>query len=152
VRAFDAYEVHGVAEFGTGADRFCEQVPDAEAQFWSLYGHIPGRGLECIGDFKTRRHAEDVLARIVGRTRGVPRDPARIDDKRAEWAAVALDAFAAETGADEEDALGDLLADLMHWCDRHGYDFELALDRARGHYEAETERPQGPSVSDGGAK
>jgi hypothetical protein len=48
------------------------------------------------------------------------------------------------TGTDEEDALGDLLADLMHWADRRNFDFGLALDRARWHYEEETtgERPR----------
>ncbi|GAA4422381.1 hypothetical protein [Bremerella cremea] len=65
---FDDYEIHGVREFGRGKQRFCEQVPDAEAQFWSLYGHIPGQGLECIGDFDSRSFAEEVLARIRGRT------------------------------------------------------------------------------------
>ncbi len=64
---FDAYEVHGVREFGDGGDKFCEQVSDDEAQFWSLYGHAPGRGPDCIGDFATREHAEEVLARITGR-------------------------------------------------------------------------------------
>jgi hypothetical protein len=32
----------------------------------------------------------------------------------------------------------DREADLMHWCDRNGYDFEVALCRARNHDEAET--------------
>ena len=67
VERFDAYEIHGVREFGRGKSRHCEQVPDGEAQFWSLYGHIPGQGLECIGDFKTRRHAEEIYSRISGR-------------------------------------------------------------------------------------
>jgi len=64
---FDNYEVHGVREYGKGKRRHCEQVADHEAQFWSLYGHIPGEGLDCIGDFKTRQHAEEVYARITGR-------------------------------------------------------------------------------------
>jgi hypothetical protein len=63
---FDAYEIHGVREFGRGKSRHCEQVPDEEAQFWSLYGHIPGQGVECIGDFKSREFAEEVYARITG--------------------------------------------------------------------------------------
>ena len=50
-----------------GKNRYCEQVPDEEAQFFSLYGHIPGQGLDCIGDFKTRALAEEVCARITGR-------------------------------------------------------------------------------------
>jgi hypothetical protein len=68
---FDAYEIHGIREFGKGKDRYCEQVPDDEAQFWSLYGHIPGQGVECIGDFTTREHAEEVYARITGRRYGL---------------------------------------------------------------------------------
>lgn len=64
---YDAYEIHGVREYGKGKAKHCEQVPDVEAAFWSLYGHIPGMGLECIGDFKTRLHAEEIYARITGR-------------------------------------------------------------------------------------
>jgi hypothetical protein len=63
---FDGYEIHGVRQFGRGKSRHCEQVPDEEAQFWSLYGHIPGQGVECIGDFKSREFAEEVYARITG--------------------------------------------------------------------------------------
>jgi hypothetical protein len=64
---FDRYEIHGVREFGRGKSRHCEQVADEEAQFWSLYGHIPGQGVECIGDFKSREFAEEVYARITGK-------------------------------------------------------------------------------------
>lgn len=67
---FDDYEVHGVREFGRGANRCCEQVPDEEARFWSLYGHIPGQGVECIGNYKSRAFAEEVYARITGRAYG----------------------------------------------------------------------------------
>ena len=66
MKPYDAYEIHGVAEQRSGSKRSCEQVPDEEAQFWSLYGHISGEGVECIGDFKTRRYAEEVLERITG--------------------------------------------------------------------------------------
>ena len=59
---FDTYEIHGCKEYCNAV----EQVAEEEAQFWSLYGHIPGQGLECIGDFKTRNHAEEVLSRIIG--------------------------------------------------------------------------------------
>jgi hypothetical protein len=64
---FDGYEVHGVRQFGRGKNRHCEQVPDEEAQFFSLFGHIPGQGLECIGDFESRALAEEVAARITRR-------------------------------------------------------------------------------------
>ena len=40
--------------------------------------------------------------------------------------------------ADLEDSLGDLLCDILHWCDRNNFDFDHALDRARGHYKEET--------------
>ena len=59
---FGGYEIHGCKDFGG----FVEQVPDAEAEFWSLFGHIPGQGLDCIGDFTSRRHAEEIVARITG--------------------------------------------------------------------------------------
>lgn len=64
---FDNYEISSVRRYGQGADSFCEQVNDDEAEFWSLYGHIPGAGLDCIGDFKTREHAEEVYSRITSR-------------------------------------------------------------------------------------
>jgi len=70
---FDDYEIHGVREwFGSpfGQEKYCEQVHDDDAQFWRLYGHIPGPGLDCIGDFKTREHAEETYARITGRRYG----------------------------------------------------------------------------------
>jgi hypothetical protein len=63
---FDAYEIHGVREFDEGRGTFCEQVPDDDAEFWSLYGHIPGEGVMSIGDFTTRQLAEEVYARITG--------------------------------------------------------------------------------------
>ena len=74
---FDAYEVHGVREFDDGNGKYCEQVPDEEAEFWSLYGHIPGQGVDCIGNFKTRDAAEEIYARITGRRYGQPRTPDR---------------------------------------------------------------------------
>lgn len=63
---YDAYEIHGVASVNA-QDMIYEPVEDADAQMWTLYGHIPGRGVEAIGDFRTRQHAEEVFARITGR-------------------------------------------------------------------------------------
>jgi hypothetical protein len=70
--------------------------------------------------------------------RKLPPDPEGMNDRRAMWALAALVQFQSLTGCDYEDSLGDLLGDLMHWCDRANFDFDLALDRARFHYEAET--------------
>ena len=73
---FDAYEIHGMKRLSPQGQEQepigrvingCEQVSASEAQFWSLFGHIPGQGLDCIGDFATRQHAEEILARITGR-------------------------------------------------------------------------------------
>ncbi|AMV22603.1 hypothetical protein [Planctomyces sp. SH-PL14] len=70
---FDDYEISGVREFGCGTDRFCERVPDEEATFWSLYGHIPGKGAQCIGDFKSRSCAEEVYFLITKTDYNAPR-------------------------------------------------------------------------------
>lgn len=68
----------------------------------------------------------------------LPPDPEAMNDSRAAWAGQAIDHFAFTTGTDKEDALSDLLADLMHWCDRQQVSFDRELARAREHYEAET--------------
>jgi hypothetical protein len=60
-----------------------------------------------------------------------------MNDDRASWADTALCHFRGATGADREDAVGDMLCNLMHWCDLNNFDFELALYRAGGHYIAE---------------
>jgi hypothetical protein len=52
-------------------------------------------------------------------------------------ASVALKTYQKETGSDAEDIVSDLLADLMHLCDKRKIDFEAELERARYHYEAE---------------
>jgi hypothetical protein len=75
------------------------------------------------------------------KARRLPPDPEAMNNDRAEWAATALLQFQSTTGSDHEDALGDLLCDLMHWCDRNNYEFDLALTRAQGNYEAETSAP-----------
>jgi hypothetical protein len=67
----------------------------------------------------------------------LPADPEDMNDDRAQWAAVALREFQRATGTEDDDALSDLLCDLMHWCDRNDCEFEAALSRARMHYDAE---------------
>lgn len=69
----------------------------------------------------------------------VPPDPEGMNDVRATCAKQALLQFIVTTGTDWADALGDLLADLMHLCDRVAdLDFDRALRLARDHYAAET--------------
>ena len=65
-------------------------------------------------------------------------DPEHMNDDRAGWASTALRAFQVETGTDDEDAMSDLLADLMHLADREGEDFTADLRRGARHYVEET--------------
>jgi hypothetical protein len=87
-----------------------------------------------------RAKPETVPAAVIrGTARPLPPDPEKMNGDRTEGAAAAaLRQYQCATGCDYEDSLGDLLCDLMHWGDRHNFDFEAALCRARGHYEAET--------------
>ena len=71
MQGFDAYEIHGCRysnpenplKVGETAD--VEQCEYSEADFFSLYGHLPGLGLECIGDFVSREAAERILFLIL---------------------------------------------------------------------------------------
>ena len=72
------------------------------------------------------------------REKTLPPDPEEMNDHRAELAEASLRHFQCWCGSDHEDALSDLLCDLMHWCDRNDFSFEAELSRARTHYEAET--------------
>jgi hypothetical protein len=66
---FDDYEIQPCRRY---IDRdepqvsFVEPCEPSEADFWTLYGHIPGEGVQAVGDFDTRQHAEEVFARITG--------------------------------------------------------------------------------------
>jgi hypothetical protein len=53
---------------------------------------------------------------------------------RAAWAEEALIAFCRLTGSNHEDALGDLLCDLMHWADENHLNFDAMLTRAHEHH------------------
>lgn len=72
------------------------------------------------------------------RTKPLTPDPEQLNANRARWAAIVLAEFQRQTGSDPEDAVSDLLADLMHWCDRSGQEFNDELRRALHHYEEET--------------
>lgn len=65
---FDGYEIRAVRDiedpvWGT----LTEVVFGHEAQYWSLYGHRPGRGVEHLKDYPTRGEAEGVKDRLVGK-------------------------------------------------------------------------------------
>jgi hypothetical protein len=78
-------------------------------------------------------------------TKTLPPDPENRNDERSEWAESALLTFQKMTGVDDDDALADLLCDLMHLADRKGWHFEAEMERAQAHYEAET-TPEAPAL------
>jgi len=90
---------------------------------------------------KTAHTPTTTTERKRAMTKRLPPDPENQNDERAEWAASALRDFQRNTRTDDEDALSDLLCDLMHWSDRNNCDFGAELSRARLHYEAETAAP-----------
>lgn len=72
------------------------------------------------------------------RIRRLPPDPERHNAKAARWAGTAVQTFIDETHTDKEDALKDLLCDLMHWADRNRFNFDAELLNARAYYADET--------------
>lgn len=71
-------------------------------------------------------------------TKPLPPDPEGQNDNRADWANTGLRAFQQRTGTDDEDMVADFIADIRHWCDRNGVDFERELARGWEMYEEET--------------
>ena len=61
----------------------------------------------------------------------------RVDAERAASADAALKAYISRTSSDCEACVGDLLADLMHWCDGCGLSFAEALHCAQYNYAIE---------------
>jgi hypothetical protein len=66
----------------------------------------------------------------------------RWNAKRAKWAAAAVGTFQKETGLSDVDgldtAIGDMLGDLLHLCDREKLDFSELVERGRHYHEEET--------------
>ena len=66
---FDDYEIQPCRRYIVEDEpdkSFVEPCESFEADFWTLYGHIPKEGVQTIGDFDTHDHAEEVFARITG--------------------------------------------------------------------------------------
>jgi hypothetical protein len=69
MKVYDNYEISPCKRYeepvspGKFYFEVCE--PD-EADVWTLFGHIDGEGVEAIGDFDSREHAEEVYSRITG--------------------------------------------------------------------------------------
>jgi hypothetical protein len=77
----------------------------------------------------------------VDRRRVLPTDPEGDNDRRARDAGTALEGFGEVTSTDDQDAVADLVTNVMHWCDRNGVAFCSELKRAWRSYDEETECP-----------
>lgn len=106
-----------------------QAIDDAAPHFAALSNARQGK---CVSIDELREEAKDAGMKPL------PPDPENMNDERADWAESALQAFEARTHTDREDALGDLLGDLMHWADRNNFDFDAAFDRAKSCYRQET--------------
>lgn len=71
-------------------------------------------------------------------TNKLPPDPDGMNDQRAEWADQSIACFQDATNTEDENAICDLLANIMHRCDQRGDNFAEELRRALTHYDAET--------------
>lgn len=62
--------------------------------------------------------------------------------KRAKWVRRALEQFCLDVGQDlkveASDAVGDFLANLMHWCAQNNVDFEVCLRNGQTHFADES--------------
>jgi hypothetical protein len=67
---YDALEVHTVQIFlDDYADQLSagEEISEGSSIIWSLYGHTPNEGLECIGDFNSFEAACEVAEKLGGK-------------------------------------------------------------------------------------
>lgn len=63
--------------------------------------------------------------------------------KRALWAESSLDHFASLTGVDDEaDAVGDLIANLGHYCQMKALDYLACVRTGIGHWHVEQIDPE----------
>ncbi len=72
----------------------------------------------------------------AGRRRLSPENAQRVTD-----AAETLEFFGSLPGADPDEALTDLVCNLMHLCAYDGTDFDAVLKRARMHFDVEIREP-----------
>lgn len=67
---FDAYEINPCRRWeepDSPGHFYYEVCEPAEADVWTLYGHVRGHGVQAIGDFDTFDHAAEVFTRITGK-------------------------------------------------------------------------------------
>jgi len=67
IHSYDGLELSGVAEYeDENGNTYCERVSDPEeAKLWSIYGHLPEGGVECLEDFTTRQEACEFAYKLL---------------------------------------------------------------------------------------
>lgn len=69
MKVFDNYEISPCRRYeepDSPGRQFFEVCEPHEADVWTLYGHVNGEGVQAIGDFATREHAEEAFFGITG--------------------------------------------------------------------------------------
>lgn len=69
MKAFDNYEISPCRRYEepeSSGKFYFEVYEPLEADVWTLYGHVNGEGVQAIGDFATRAHAEETFFGITG--------------------------------------------------------------------------------------
>ena len=93
------------------------------------------------------REAEELLPEVIKSVVVIPehggyyKDPQGDNTYRANVAIRIVDRFAKETNTDDEDALCDLLCNLLHYAHCSDIDFATELRKACNHFAAETSEP-----------
>src|ERR1700730_10974233 len=69
MKVYDNYEISPCRRYeepDSPGKFYFEVCQPHEADVWTLYGHIPGEGVEAISDFSKREYAEEAFQRITG--------------------------------------------------------------------------------------
>jgi len=66
---FDTLEVHTVVSINGDLEALShgDEIPEQGVYCYSLYGHLPNHGVDCIGDFKTFEDACEIAVNLGGR-------------------------------------------------------------------------------------
>ena len=67
IHGYDGLELAPVAEYeDKDGIKYCERMDHPkDAQFWSVYGHLPEGGVECFEDFKTEQEASAFAEKLL---------------------------------------------------------------------------------------
>ena len=67
IHSYDGLELAPVAEYeDKDGVKYCERVDDpSDAQFWSVYGHLPEGGVQCLEDYDTEQEASAFAEQLL---------------------------------------------------------------------------------------